>query len=308
MGIYVVGMHRSGTSALSHALGILVGYAGRAEPEKGNPVGHWENPDLRRELDLLMRSLGSDWSAPPLQPASWNQRAAQPHKDAIWSVVADLGDGAWVLKDPRLCVALDAVLEAPQPPAIVVNIYRHPVEVASSINARDGLPFMFGLALWEAYVRLQLLQGATASTVVWVAQDDLMTRTEATIDSIADSLRSSGLSVSEASVQAAAASIDPDLRHAASGSADDRAALLSDQQRDLLDVVRQRADGDISDNLPEMTPWAEAMIELRRPFSDLNRKYGVLSRRMRRLKPAFTTYDWLKDHWRAVRGGDGERR
>lgn len=294
MGIYVVGMHRSGTSALSRALGILVGFEGQAEPGLGNPVGHWENRELRRELDLMMRSLGADWTAPPPVPASWDDPAARPHKNAVGRVITALGDAHWVLKDPRLCVALDAVLSFPQPPATVVNIYRHPVEVAASISARDGLPFLFGLALWEAYVRLQLLQVAPASSVLWVAQNDLVSRSESTIEMLAGSLRGAGIPVVDGSVGAAVASIDPSLRHAASGQSDARAALLSDQQRDLLEVVQRRTDGDCSDDVPQMTPWAEAMIELRRPFSELAKEHRVLSRRMRRVKWAFTTYDWMR--------------
>jgi hypothetical protein len=294
VGIYVVGMHRSGTSALSRAVGIMVGYNGQAEAKRGNPSGHWENPDMRRGLDQMMRSMGADWSAPPPAPVSWDDPLARPHKAAIGQIVAGLGDTQWVLKDPRLCVALDAVLAIPQAPATVVNIYRHPVEVADSIHARDGLPFMYGLALWEAYVRLQLLQGAAASSVTWVAQDDLLTRSAATLEGIADSLRSAGIAVTDDAVHAAGASIDPELRHAASGGSDARVRLLSDQQCKLLDVVQRRADGADANGLPEMTPWAEAMIELRRPFNELSIQHHVLSRRMRRVKWAFSTYDWVR--------------
>lgn len=302
MGIYVVGMHRSGTSALSHALGLLVDYEGLKEPQRGNPVGHWENPDLRRELDSMLRSLGSDWSAPPSAPIAWKGDVLPPHKDAIDRIIAGLGNGSWVLKDPRLCVALDAVLAAPQPPATVVNIYRHPVEVASSISARDELPFLFGLALWEAYVRLQLIQGDAAGSVIWVSQDELMNRSELTIGALAAALRGAGLTVAEQSVTAALASIEPGLRHASSGSADPRAALLSDQQQELLELVQRRTEGDFSGAPPGLTPWAGAMIELRRPFSELDRRHRVLSHRMRRVRWLFSSYDWIKGH---TRGGTG---
>lgn len=295
MGIYVVGMHRSGTSALSRALGIMVGYDGEAEPGRGNPAGHWENPRLRRELDLLMRTLGSDWTAPPAEPISWEDPLARGHREVLADVVASLGQRTWVLKDPRLCVALDAVASLPQAPPVVVNIYRHPVEVAASISARDGLPLMFGLALWEAYVRLQLRQGATATAVSWVAQDDLLSRSRSTLRALAASLTAAGVRVEDSAVEAAADSIDPSLRHASSGDSDPRNSKLSDQQRDLLEILRCRASGGRSDELPEMTPWAAAMIELRRPFSELAREHHVLARRMRRLRWAFTTYDRVKE-------------
>ena len=59
--LLVLGMHRSGTSALTRVLSI----AGAKLPGslmgvyKGNEVGHWESNSLVQYLDQLLEELGS---------------------------------------------------------------------------------------------------------------------------------------------------------------------------------------------------------------------------------------------------------
>ncbi len=61
--IVVLGMHRSGTSALCGALDVLgVNFGQRLAPAtKDNEKGHWEHPEIVALHDELLRSLGSRW-------------------------------------------------------------------------------------------------------------------------------------------------------------------------------------------------------------------------------------------------------
>ncbi len=69
--LLVVGMHRSGTSALTGALGELGMAVPAAEdryeyygPAKGNPE-HWESRAMGLQDDALLERLGCTWDAPP---------------------------------------------------------------------------------------------------------------------------------------------------------------------------------------------------------------------------------------------------
>lgn len=62
--IIVLGMHRSGTSAITRslkALGIDLGNNLMAESERNNPKGFWEDVDINNLNIDLLNALGYDW-------------------------------------------------------------------------------------------------------------------------------------------------------------------------------------------------------------------------------------------------------
>ena len=78
MGTVVVGMHRSGTSAVTRVIDALGAPAGRsllpALPE--NPQGFWEVAPLMDLNDELLEHLGGSWDAPPAPDPGWQADAA----------------------------------------------------------------------------------------------------------------------------------------------------------------------------------------------------------------------------------------
>ena len=69
MGVLVLGMHRSGTSALTRVLNLLGLDAGRdvlMGASESNPTGHWEVERLTSFNDRLLDDRGGRWSAPPV--------------------------------------------------------------------------------------------------------------------------------------------------------------------------------------------------------------------------------------------------
>src|SRR6516225_2492198 len=61
--VMVLGMHRSGTSALSRMLNLLGCDLPKTlmGPSKGNEAGHWESRAIADFNDRLLESAGSDW-------------------------------------------------------------------------------------------------------------------------------------------------------------------------------------------------------------------------------------------------------
>lgn len=156
--IVILGMHRSGTSALAGSLeeaGLELGRVVEAAPH--NRKGNRENwAILHMQEDLLERSGGS-WKDPP--PAvQW----ASLHRAIRDEFVAGFhGSGIWGFKDPRTLFTLDGWREV-LPSAELVGIFRHPLLVAGSLHRRDGLPVEDGVQLWIRYNRrlLELHQAA----------------------------------------------------------------------------------------------------------------------------------------------------
>ena len=70
----VLGMHRSGTSAVAGALANLglegPGADDRMDWPESNPE-HWESLSLTVFDDKLLDALGGSWDAPPELPVNW---------------------------------------------------------------------------------------------------------------------------------------------------------------------------------------------------------------------------------------------
>jgi len=156
MQIIVLGMHRSGTSLTTRLINMMGAYFGPetsvGEITDDNPKGFWERPEVFKLNEALLASQSCAWH----DLARWNnQSAVIPGNIAknIQKIV--LGIDAfrpWVLKDPRLCVLLPLwrpYLEVP----IAVIVHRDPVEIALSLQRRDGFSLDKGLALWECYAK-----------------------------------------------------------------------------------------------------------------------------------------------------------
>ena len=78
VGVFVLGMHRSGTSLLARLLNLL----GCKLPKdllganESNPSGHWESLKAIEINDALLRALGRRWDDVRELPAGWMQHEA----------------------------------------------------------------------------------------------------------------------------------------------------------------------------------------------------------------------------------------
>ena len=151
----IAGMHRSGTSALSRVMNLL-GYDIPGELDTNthhNASGHWE-PVAFVALNMqIIAELGSDWCELRL-PESSTFDAIGPSTRRDIAAYADISFGHHpftVVKDPRVCYTLPLWIDEVQRrqhTCLILLPYRHPVEVAKSLAARDGMPLNSGLALW----------------------------------------------------------------------------------------------------------------------------------------------------------------
>lgn len=155
-GLIVVGMHRSGTSALTgalHACGATVGAtADLTGANAENPKGFFERRDLRQICDALLHSAGADW----WKLSTFSAKAVCPHvldrqRVAFQQLVGRMSqEGTWIVKEPRLCLLLPLLCDL-VPDARYVFIYRNPIDVAKSLRTRNGMSLQHGVALWEKY-------------------------------------------------------------------------------------------------------------------------------------------------------------
>src|SRR4051812_21740373 len=170
--IVLLGMHRSGTSALSRSLSELGAWLGSPQ----HVTRRSEHLLVQGCNQAILNTLGGHWSAPPPLPDGWTtQPELAPIEADARAAVADLALASPSLwKDPRTSLTLDYWRARLASDPIVVVSYRHPLEVAASLERRNSFRPGHVLALWERYNRALLASAAGLRCVV-VAYADLVT-------------------------------------------------------------------------------------------------------------------------------------
>ena len=196
--LVVLGMHRSGTSAITGALRLCGAWTGDetelTAPNAENPHGFWERRDVRRICDRLLHTAEADW----WKVASFDLSTI-PHtilteqRNEFARVVSALDEReAWVIKEPRLCLLLPVLRDHIANP-FCIHIFRNPLEVARSLQRRNGFGIAAGIALWEAYNR-HALRVARDLPRVLVSHESLMRHPVETLDGLLRQLDRLGVS------------------------------------------------------------------------------------------------------------------
>ncbi len=154
--ILVLGMHRSGTSAVTRTIsGMGAALPGNLIPPlKDNPEGFWESADIVAVHNRFLEAVGSAWNDPRiLAPEVFETNAAAVCREELLSILQrDFSDQRlFVIKDPRICVLMPLwlrVLADFEALPLAVFAYRHPAEVALSLTRRNEAIREHGLALW----------------------------------------------------------------------------------------------------------------------------------------------------------------
>ena len=156
--ICIIGMHRSGTSMVTRLLNLCGLYLGPDDKLvtslKGNLRGHWENSEFLRLNEALLARLGGTWDNPPDLPAGWQHDASLSDlaHDARLMVQEYFPSGVhWGWKEPRTTLLIP-FWETIIPRLRFVIVIRDPLNVALSLEKRDGIPIQHGSQLWYRYM------------------------------------------------------------------------------------------------------------------------------------------------------------
>lgn len=160
--VCVLGMHRSGTSILTRLLNILGVYLGPEErllqPLADNPRGFWEHQLLQELNEEILTKAGGSWHDPPTLSSDWERRAnLENFVMRAERVIHDDFTRAkiWGWKDPRTCLTLQ-FWQRLLPSMRYVICLRNPMDVARSLERRDGFSVEKGIYLWLTYLKAVL--------------------------------------------------------------------------------------------------------------------------------------------------------
>ena len=156
----VLGMHRSGTSAVTQLLAL----AGAELPanvmpgDEHNAKGYFEPWKIAIFNDERLRAAGSAWDDPFAYPyrrlPSDEERAWLDRACALFD--EEFPKAAWpLMKDPRATVLLPMWLEVLARKGVQARCVipvRHPLAVAGSLRRRDGFADEKSVLVWSAYM------------------------------------------------------------------------------------------------------------------------------------------------------------
>ena len=217
--ILVLGMHRSGTSAITRVLNLLGVELGSDLMPAGhdNPAGFWEHRGVVQAHDQLLSALGRSWDDPRAMPEGWLASDAASHarrvlKDILRGEFA--GIPLWAVKDPRLCRVLplwrSLLPELGVEPRMLL-VSRNPHEIADSLQRRDGMPKPISELLWARYL-LDAVSGSEGCRRALVQYDVLLGDWRAVVDTLSRDLGLQ-LPIDERAAATVDGFLDPRLRH-----------------------------------------------------------------------------------------------
>jgi len=280
--ICVLGMHRSGTSAIARALNLLGAYIGPPEkllpPRDDNPEGFWEHGSILDFNVRLLRTLKHEWyNILPLPEGWWERSDVAPYREELPELLhREFGkQRLWMWKDPRTCLFLPLWAEALRrlnvEPYYVLCL-RHPLDVAASLQRRDSFPQERSLALWQLYNLSSLYWTQTLRRRV-VSYDRLLDNWQPCLRSLVKAFDLEWPSTIASQRAALHQFLQPKLRHGRSdldalASAGDIGAAVSRTYRLCLDAERA----------PKILQSKDFVQQIDRAYGDYCRYANVFTR------------------------------
>ena len=205
--VIVLGMHRSGTSLVAGILAQLGIDMGKRllGANAFNPTGYWENVEVVDINTKILQAAGGNWKNVPSEKniLKCNKLFSQQIKQFISSQKAEF----WGFKDPRLCLTV-SLWSKYLKNAFYVVVFRNPVQVAQSLNKRDGIDIKEGLRLTAIYNdRLTKFIQSTDNPCLFLSFERIY---PATVREIINFLK---LRPSPKQIQKAEIFIDPELKY-----------------------------------------------------------------------------------------------
>ncbi len=159
--ILILGMHRSGTSALTGTLaklGIYIGDDLMASNEY-NPKGYFENNILYEINEKLLAECSSNWDDVFYKPNKLELLLDSPILQELKTAIVDqfASSELFAIKDPRLAYLFplyEQILESLEIDIRIIIPYRNPIEVAQSLKKRDGMSIERSMLLWAYHLFL----------------------------------------------------------------------------------------------------------------------------------------------------------
>ncbi len=290
--VFVLGMHRSGTSAITRLLKTLGADPGSnllaSDPEL-NKKGYWENLRLIDLHDAILDTMGSAWyDFRPYPDKWWLERDIRSFFPKTMEILEQdfKSHNLMLIKDPRISRLLPywlGFLEQSGGSAKCVIVMRNPLEVAKSVGSRDQFSVVTSLYLWMVYtLESEYYSRGLPRTVV--KYETTLNDSNSIVDQLTAELKIDWPINPDKVRKTIDSDLDTSLRHHQNPEKpEDILELVEsafalyemitahnpDQIRPYLDETRIRVYEDPSKSFP----WAKSMFETNRALFETKKEY-----------------------------------
>lgn len=282
--IVVLGMHRSGTSAITRAL-VAVGVSAGDNllpPGADNPKGFWEDRDFVLMNERILEALDASYDSLKLLPPGFecSPALAELFLEAVLLLRGKLDTCELLaLKDPRTCRLLpfwQRVFDHLQLQVDYMIAVRNPLSVARSLQRRNGFFERKSHWLWLQHYVSAVMATQDAKRL-FVDYDALLAQPDAQLRRLAEAF---GLQGDQAAEQEYIDTfLSSDLRHARYEARDlDVSPLAPDEVRRAYDLLMRNCEASGATELPAFgDAWAALVSELEqmRPMLDFLHEYDL---------------------------------
>ena len=218
--LLVLGMHRSGTSALTGLLSQLGCETPQhlMEPSPRNAKGFFESVPIHAFNQELLASAGTTWDDYGPVNEGWlkSPLVGSFHQRALEVLEQEFGTSPFfVLKDPRICRLLPfwrGVLDAFGCVVKPILTVRQPAEVAASLKERQNCDETLGQFIWLRHV-LEAERGTRGMVRFHTSYDSLLDKWSVVADHMQGTLGFSWPRSIEQAAGDVSRFLTPDLRH-----------------------------------------------------------------------------------------------
>ena len=266
--VLVLGMHRSGTSALARGIQMLGVYLGNnfLSPRPDNPTGYWEDKKICELNERLLEVFGLKWEDVALiDDGRWHEPEIEVLRAEAIEYLASqfVSQPLWGFKDPRTIRLLPfwhSVLRRLGVDECYLVVIRNPRSVAISLVQRQGMDVATAHLLWLVYM-VPYLRKITNTRFVVTDYDLVMDDPRRQLERIARGLRIQLNDLNKAGIEQFASDfLDPSLRHSFFDESDfDTTPNLRPLSREAYLWLRRLASDRIAtDSLQFWSAWESA--------------------------------------------------
>jgi hypothetical protein len=241
--IGILGMHRSGTSAIARAVNLLGVSLGPPEslmePRPDNPEGFWENQAVYDFHERLFGHLSHSWdSILPLPDLCWTKDSMRSYRAELRELISRefASQPLWAWKDPRTSLVVplwtDVLGELGVEMSYVI-VVRNPLDVAASLKRRNGFSTIKSVTLWLLHT-LSSFQWTGGTRRAVIHYDLFLSDWKSSLQSLAEALQVPWPESEDHLTTVMKGFLRPDLRH--SHSTLESLGTLKDMADPVIDI------------------------------------------------------------------------